>query len=290
MENQEIEKIKEYYKLPEKEYNKMYEQARKIAFFDAESYEKPVAILIGGQTGAGKGGIDVFSTKEFELQGKKSIVIDDDGYRMLHPKAREILEKYPTIFTDITAQETNTITRDILQEAIDKRYNFIFEGTMKNTRILETMKNMPKEYTKIVRVMATSKIESLLTAFERNEEQVNFIGYGRFTKAEVHNKTYTGVLNTVKEIEESGVPEVIEIFARTADITNPKKVYSSIEKNNQFNLAYETLKKYREINKEEVKNTAIIRMNNIINNNRKINEDEIKQRALLKELIYEEIK
>jgi hypothetical protein len=31
-------------------------------------------------------------------------------------------------------------------------------------------------------------------------------------------------------------------------------------------------------------------MNNIINNNRKINEDEIKQRALLKELIYEEIK
>lgn len=288
MEN--VEEIKKYYKLNDEEYEKMYQEARQVAFYDAESYESPVAIIIGGQTGAGKGGIDVYSTQEFTSQGKKSIVIDDDGYRMLHPKAKEILEKYPTLFTDITGQETATITRDILQEAIDKRYNFIFEGTMKNTRILETMKNMPKEYKKIVRVMATSKIESLLTAFERNEEQIEFIGYGRFTKAGTHDNTYIGVLDTIKKIQESGVPDVVEVFTRTEDITAPKKVYSSECQNNEYDSAYETVKNYREINKQIAQKEAISRMEKIINNNRKISEDEKEQRELLKELINKEIK
>ena len=126
------------------------------------------AILIGGQTGAGKGGIDVYSKKEFKEQNLDSIVIDVDCFRMLHPRAEEIIKKYPTLYTDITAQETGPIAKELLKEAIEKGYNFIFEGTMKNTEILETMRNMPRKFNKVVRVIATSPKESLLTAFERN--------------------------------------------------------------------------------------------------------------------------
>lgn len=44
----------------------MYQNARKLIFRDAKTYKNPVAILIGGQTGAGKGGIDVYSKREFK--------------------------------------------------------------------------------------------------------------------------------------------------------------------------------------------------------------------------------
>ena len=172
----EIEEIKKEYKLNEKEYEEMYQNARKIVFQNAKTYKNPIAIIVGGQTGAGKGGIDVYSKKEFKKQKLDSIVIDVDSYRMLHPRGEEIVKKYPTWYNDITAQETGPIAKALLKETIEKGYNFIFEGTMKNTEILETMKKMPKNYTKIVRVIATSPKESLLTAFERKEEQVEAVG------------------------------------------------------------------------------------------------------------------
>ena len=222
--------------------------------------------------------------QEFNKINLKATVIDDDGYRLLHPKAKEILKKYPLLYTEITGVETSLITSEILKEAIEKRYNFIFEGTMKNTRILETMRKMPKEYTKIVRVMATSNIESLLTAFERNEAQIEVVGYGRFTNTLTHNKTYDGVLTSIQEVEKSGVPEVIEIFARTEDITMPKCIYSSKSNNNIYSSAYEAMKKEREINKESVKETVDKRLADILNN-RNVEKFENIQRNILKEEI-----
>ncbi len=222
--------------------------------------------------------------QEFNKINLKATVIDDDGYRLLHPKAKEILKKYPLLYTEITGVETSLITSEILKEAIEKRYNFIFEGTMKNTRILETMRKMPKEYTKIVRVMATSNIESLLTAFERNEAQIEVVGYGRFTNVLTHNKTYDGVLSSIQEVEKSGVPEVIEIFARTKDITMPKCIYSSNNNNNIYSSAYEAMQKERELNNESVKETVDKRLADILNN-RNVEKFENIQRNILKEEI-----
>ena len=50
--------------------------------------------------------------------------------------------------------------------------------------------------------MAVPKFESLLTAFERNDEQVNMSGYGRFTNVATHNKTYEGVLIRLDEFDQ----------------------------------------------------------------------------------------
>lgn len=278
----DIENIKKKYKLTEKEHKEMYQNARKIVFQNAKTYKNPIAIIVGGQTGAGKGGIDVYSKKEFKEQKLDSIVIDVDSYRMLHPKGKEIVKKYPTLYNDITAQETGPIAKALLKETIEKGYNFIFEGTMKNTEILETMKKMPKNYNKIVRVMATSSKESLLTAFERNEEQVNAIGYGRFTNVDVHDFSYEGVAKTLKIVEESKVPDRIQIFTRGKDILSPELVYDSNNDKNEYNTAYETLIAYRKINEEKMKDTIEERLNLLLNE-RIIDNRELEQRKKLKE-------
>ena len=278
---QDIEEIKQKYKLNNYEYEEMYQKTRKIIFGNAKTYKNPIAILIGGQTGAGKGGIDVYSKKEFKEQNLDSIVIDVDVYRMLHPKAEEIIKKYPTLYTEITGQETNPMAKLLLAEAIEKGYNFIFEGTMRNLEILETMKNMPNNFTKIVRVIATSPKESLLTAFERNEEQIKLIGYGRFTNVEIHNKSCEGVEKSLKAIEESEVPDRIQIFTRTDDIVAPKLVYDSKSNINEYETAHETLLQYRNINESAMINTIDERLKEIFND-REIDEKEKEQRKKLK--------
>lgn len=108
---QDLNCIKQEYKLNEEEYEKMYQNARKMIFRNAKTYKNPTAIIIGGQTGAGKGGIDVFSKREFKENNLDSIVIDVDVYRMLHPKANEIITRYPTLYTEITGQETSPIAK-----------------------------------------------------------------------------------------------------------------------------------------------------------------------------------
>lgn len=278
---EDLELVKKKYKLDEEQFEKMYQQAREMIFGNTKTYDNPTAIIIGGQTGAGKGGIDVFSKREFKENGLESIVIDVDVYRMLHPKAEEIIKKYPTMYTEITGQETGPIAKLLLQEAIQKGYNFIFEGTMKNTEVLETMREMPKKFTKIVRVIATSPKESLLTAFERNEEQVELIGYGRFTNVEVHDFSCEGVAKTLKIIEESNVPDRIQIFTRGKDIVSPDLVYDSECDTNEFKTAYETLVEYRKINEEKMIDTVKERVNTLLND-REIEENEQEQRILLK--------
>ncbi len=277
-----IEEIKKEYKLNEEQFEEMYQNVRKIVFENAKTYENPTAVIIGGQTGAGKGGIDVYSKKEFKKQNMDSIVIDVDSYRMLHPRGEEIVKKYPTWYNDITAQEVNPIAKKIIKETIDKGYNFIFEGTMKNTEVLETMKNMPKNYNKVVRVIATSPKESLLTAFERNEAQVNTVGYGRFTNVDTHDLSYEGVAKTLKIIEESKVPDRIQIFTRGEDIVSPKLVYDSNNKNNEYNTAYETLVEYRKKDEEKMKDTIEERLNSILNE-RIVDDRELEQREKLKQ-------
>lgn len=224
----EIEVLKKKYKLNQEEYNEMYKKCKYVTFFNCTKSSNPTAIFVGGQTGSGKGGIDVYSEKEFKEKGMSAALIDIDVYRALHPKASEILTQHPTIYTDITAEDTGKIVKQILNYAINNKYNFIFEGTLKNTEAFETMKKMPVHFNKIVRVMAVYKKESLLTAFERNDEQVNITGYGRFTNVETHNKTYNGVLNTIKKIEENS-DITIEIFIRGNDMTSPIKIYTKNE-------------------------------------------------------------
>ena len=169
---EEVEKIKQQYALTEEQFEEMYLNCKNITFYNCNPQENPTAIFVGGQTGAGKGGIDVFSQKEFLKDGKNGAILDVDIYRAIHPHAKEILEKYPVLYTDITGSVTGKILKRIMAEAISQNYNFIFEGTLRNTEALETMKKMPINYKKIVRVMATSDIESLLTAFERNYQQI----------------------------------------------------------------------------------------------------------------------
>lgn len=259
-EKQEIinELIKKY-KLSDQEHYKVYNIIKNYYLSNIKTVDKPTAVIVGSQPGSGKGSLIGYSKNQFD-DTSNVIIITTDDYKPFHPKASEIARKYPTFYSAVIEADSAKWTSEILQEAIQNKYNFIFEVTFKNDRIIERMKELKENgFDVIVRGMAVSYIESLLSAFERYEKQVEVRNWGRFFDPIQYNYTYENIPNTIENIENSNYYDVIEIYKRGNDIKFPELVYSNYKNKNYFN---NNQKSFNNVNKFSTAKEAIIKCRN----------------------------
>ena len=271
--------IKDKYKLPEEEHNKIYKEIEKEVFVNSTPQDEPIAIIVGGQPGCGKGGVIAYTKNQVEANGKCIILITTDEYKPYHPNAIEIARKYPTEYVEIVEQDAGPWTGSIMKKAIDDKHNFIFEGTLKNDRILDRIQELKQNgFNVTVRVLAVPRLESLLTVHERYEKQMEVLTYGRLISIEHHNKAYDGIPAVVDKIEKSGLCTV-EVYLRVDEIGKPVKVYSSKEKNERFPTARIALEEYRKSEGKETIKTAKTRVNKLRESfvKRNAKESELKQ-------------
>lgn len=271
--------IKDKYKLSEEEHNKIYKEIEKEVFVNSTPQDEPIAIIVGGQPGCGKGGVIAYTKNQVEANGKCIILITTDEYKPYHPNAIEIARKYPTEYVEILEQDAGPWTGSIMKKAIDDKHNFIFEGTLKNDRILDRIQELKQNgFNVTVRVLAVPRLESLLTVHERYEKQMEVLTYGRLISIEHHNKAYDGIPAVVDKIEKSGLCTV-EVYLRGDEIGKPVKVYSSKEKNERFPTARIALEEYRKSEGKETIKTAKTRVNKLRESfvKRNAKESELKQ-------------
>lgn len=222
-----------------REFDNMYLESFYSTFYEPDmkkinsngSNEK-VAIVLGGQAGAGKSSLVADAKRKFKDAGRRIVVIDDDSYRKFYPYAQEILDNCPENYTDITATATNIITPKILQFAAENGYNFVFDGTMKNTRIVNTMKTW-NDYNIYVHIMATCGERSLISTAIRNGELRETRHEGRLVDPKVHWDMYEGLPKTLDYIEneEQRLVKEIKIFTRSNNPLYPREQYSSLKSN-----------------------------------------------------------
>ena len=271
--------IKDKYKLSEEEHNKIYKEIEKEVFVNSTPQDEPIAIIVGGQPGCGKGGVIAYTKNQVEANGKCIILITTDEYKPYHPNAIEIARNYPTEYVEIVEQDAGPWTGSIMKKAIDDKHNFIFEGTLKNDRILDRIQELKQNgFNVTVRVLAVPRLESLLTVHERYEKQMEVLTYGRLISIEHHNKAYDGIPAVVDKIEKSGLCTV-EVYLRGDEIGKPVKVYSSKEKNERVPTARIALEEYRKSEGKETIKTAKTRVNKLRESfvKRNAKESELKQ-------------
>lgn len=272
--------IKDKYKLSEEEHNKIYKEIEKEVFVNSTPQDEPIAIIVGGQPGCGKGGVIAYTKNQVEANGKCIILITTDEYKPYHPNAIEIARKYPTEYVEIVEQDAGPWTGSIMKKAIDDKHNFIFEGTLKNDRILDRIQELKQNgFNVTVRVLAVPRLESLLTVHERYEKQMEVLTYGRLISIEHHNKAYDGIPAVVDKIEKSGLCTV-EVYLRGDEIGKPVKVYSSKEKNERFSNCKNCIRKnIRKSEGKETIKTAKTRVNKLRESfvKRNAKESELKQ-------------
>ena len=271
--------IKEKYKLSDEEHNEIYKKIEKEVFANSTPQDQPIAVIVGGQPGCGKGGVIAYTKNQVEAKGKCIILITTDEYKPYHPNAIEIARKYPTEYVEIVEQDAGPWTGSVMKKAIDYKHNFIFEGTLKNERILDRIQELKQNgFNVTVRALAVPRLESLLTVHERYEKQMEVLTYGRLISIEHHNKAYDGIPAVVDKIEKSGLCTV-EVYLRGDEIGKPIRVYSSKEKNERFPTARIALEEYRKLEEQETRKTAKTRVNKLRESfiKRNAKESELKQ-------------
>jgi len=275
-----IESI-ESYKLSEKTHNNIYRRIRRNVFANAKPVENPTAIIVGAPSGSGKGSVIGYSKRMFD--NDNIVIITTDEYKHFHPQVDKIATRYPEQFIHIVEQESALWTNKILTEAINNKYNFIFECTLKNDRILERIKELKENGFKIiVRGLAVPYLEALLTVHERYILQLKVKKWGRLVTIKNFNEAYENMPITMEKIENSNLCDEIEVYTR-GKIQEPIKIYSSKEKNN-MNVKQAII--VQRINNEITKEEANTRLNDIENSLNEYEKDKIKEQIdTLKEII-----
>lgn len=235
----------------------------------------------------GKVGLVKLCKREALKTDKGFFLIDDDQFRKFYPYYDEIMAECPEYSTILTAIGSGPVTPKILKYASDNGLNFIFDGTMKNSRILNTA-NEWKNYNVSYKIMATSRIESLISIFERNA-YLRRNGFGRPISVTAHDETYYGLIETLKTLEKSKEPD-IEVYMRGINSTSmPKMIYSTKEKG-AYENALEAMMNGRMLDKKRCISDGVYeRILNLETSDIGLNSNEYEELQKLKTAVKEEM-
>ena len=263
------------YKLTKKEHETYYEELRNSYIKGKKPVKKPVAVIVGGQAGAGKSGLLEYSKKLFK--DSNFIIINGDEIRFFHPKCDEIARLYPELYIEITSQDTNLWTRKLFAELRQKKFNLIFEGTMRNNIIAnDGITELQKlGYIVIVRGLAVSYLESMTSILERYESQISQKGWGKLITLNQHNEGYIGMPETINYIEQQNKYDILEIFARGQRLEEPINIYTRYDVDKKEDIIKvinekEDIFRYETISKFESAKEAVLKT-------REIESDKIRQ-------------
>ncbi|HCC07064.1 MAG TPA: hypothetical protein DEP72_02700 [Clostridiales bacterium] len=221
-----LEKICEYYKLSEEEHKRIGNSINELMLSGKVSEQRPIAIIDIAPPGSGKTGLNGYALKQFK--NDNLIIVNNDELRPFHPKADEIARVYPEYYIKVTNEESKFWTDDLMDKAIECRFNVLYEGTGRKIEIFEKMISKMKGYKIIVRAMAVNELNCLMSIVERYEGQVEEKGWGRVVSTKTFYKAYDDeMLNTINTFEKAGMVYTVEVYIRGESPAEPVKIYSS---------------------------------------------------------------
>ncbi|HEO6704843.1 TPA: zeta toxin family protein [Streptococcus agalactiae] len=176
--------------------------------------DNPKAILLGGQSGAGKTTIHRIKQKEF--QGN-IIIIDGDSYRSQHPNYLALQEKYGKDSVDYTKGFAGKMVEHLVDELSTQGYHLLIEGTLRTTQVPRKTAQLlaSKGYQVSLAIIGTKPELSYLSTLIRYEEvyAVN-PGQARATPKEHHDGIVEHLVDNLRELETDKLFDEIQIYQR----------------------------------------------------------------------------
>jgi len=174
---------------------------------------KPIAFLLGGQSGAGKSALHVICGDM--LDGNR-IVINGDEFRRLHPHFAEIQSRYGMDAPAHTAKWAGEMTEALIDAFSQQRYNLIVEGTLRTSAVPLKTADLLRErgYEVSLAIMAVKPEISLVSCQIRYEEMRLAGTTPRATDPVHHDKIVHDIVETLSVLEESGRFESVLLYNR----------------------------------------------------------------------------
>lgn len=143
-----------------------------LAFSRFHRQERPRAMLLAGQPGAGKTRL---SSLAVSLMDGDAAFINADDYRRYHPSYRALYARYGSDYVTLTGAFSGAVTERLIQRLSDGRLNLVVEGTgrtvdvPRRTAELLTAKGYVVELGVIAARPEVSLCSTLLRFYQMNE-------------------------------------------------------------------------------------------------------------------------
>lgn len=180
---------------------------------------EPRAILLGGQSGAGKTALhDLFRQKLSNV-----VVVNGDDYRSFHPRFKQINEQFGEDAPKHTAAWSARITESLIDNLSLLGYDLIIEGTLRTseTPIKTASLLRSRGYQVSLALMAVKPEISLLSCQLRYALMQEAGTTPRATDPEHHNLIVRAIVDNLAELEQSHLFEKIELYSRKKELLYP---------------------------------------------------------------------
>lgn len=175
---------------------------------------EPKAILLGGQSGAGKTTIHRIKQKEF--QGH-IIIIDGDSYRSLHPNYLALQEQYGKDSVDYTKDFAGKLVECLVNELSKKGYHLLIEGTLRTREVPRRTAQLlrTRGYHVSLAMIGTKPELSYLSTLIRYEELYAIDPrQARATPKEHHDEIVEHLVDNLRKLESEKLFDQVQIYQR----------------------------------------------------------------------------
>ena len=207
--------------------------------------ENPKVVLLGGQPGAGKSGLENMINEK-----KNYASISGDDYRKYHPRFKEINLEYGRDASKYTQQWASEITEKLIKELGKEKYNLIIEGTLRTAELPLKVASAFKKagYEVELNVVVVKPEKSRLGTLERYETMLKQGDDPRMTPKEHHDLVVENIGNNLEIIYNSKAFDNIKLFDRENNLLYNYKETPKINPKDILNKEF-----IREWKKEEIK-------------------------------------
>lgn len=181
------------------------------------SVEKPVAVILAGQPGAGKGTAGAKIKNQLD---HNVITIDPDEMRRYHPDQNKLMIENDKTAATYTHEDASRWSEALKRAGIENKRNLILDGTLKSPDKAQSLCHEMKQDGRRVElhVVAVNELQSRLGIIQRYERQKEKEGFGRWVPQDVHDAAYKGMLASVNQIEKNKLADSIYVHDRDGNV------------------------------------------------------------------------
>lgn len=175
--------------------------------------EKPEAVLLGGQSGAGKTTLHgIFLV----AQKGNAIVVNGDEYRSFHPRFEQISERYGIDGPAYTAAWAGQMVEAVVDALSVMGYNLIIEGTLRTSEVpLKTAELLRGRGYGVSLALMAVKPDISLVSCQLRYEQMRIAGTEpRAVDPAHHLSIVKSIVGNLEVLEDSGLFDDIGLYAR----------------------------------------------------------------------------
>ena len=185
-------------------------------------HKKPQAILLGGQSGAGK---TTLQHMFFEMFDEDVVIVNGDEYRKLHPRFLALQSAYGDKAVDYTAAWAGKMTETLIESLSAAGYNLIIEGTLRTSEVpLATAALLRERGYDVSLALMAVKPEISLVSCQLRYEQMRLAGTTpRATDPAHHRKIVDQIVSNLAILEESGMFDEVYLYNRARECLYPQE-------------------------------------------------------------------